>query len=237
MNNNRYSIDSISDSEYVFNTNSKIVTFPTAKKLMNAFADAGDDKTQLDKLKENAEKLLKRYPGTDEENKEQIFELLNIVLIDDTDEYKDLCDKFHDINYEATLVLESQQKIEMMNATSDSTDILEIIDDAVEIELIETESTKEAKRSNTIGWPAYDILDDSVDTQFVSYAFCLLYIHRKITERWLTDTEKEEYSKLLGGSKFNHCQSDTEEGTSVKISAYNILAATRLAKSILNTDY
>lgn len=246
---NKYYIESLGDYEYVHDTNDKIVTFPTAKEFMSAFADAGDDKTQLDELKENAEKLLKRYHGTDEENKEQIFELVNIVINDDTGEQEDLCEKFDDSNYEATFVLESQQKLKMMNAPYDNTDTLEILDDAVEIELISTESTKELKGHNTNSCNIYNILDDSVDKQFIGYDMFVLYIHRKITEQWLTDNEKEEYSKLLGGNKFNHCQRVAGDGTYVemepsdilatntKIAAYNILAATRLARNILNTDY
>lgn len=237
----RYCIESLADNEHVCDTSYKIVTFPTAKEFMNAFADAGDDKAQLDTLKENAEKLLKRYPGTDEENKEQIFALMNEVLADDgTDKYECSCEKFGDINCEANLLLESRQKLEMMNAPYDDIDTLEIIDDAVEIELIKAESTKWLKGYNTNSCNIYNILDDSVDTQFTGYDIFVSYIHRKITERWLTDNEKEEYSKLLGGSKFNHCQRATESdilATNTKIAAYNILAATRLARNILNNDY
>ncbi len=246
---NRYHIESLADYEYVYDTSHKIVTFPTAKEFMNAFADTGDDKTHLNVLKENAEKLLKRYTGTDEENKEQIFALMNVAITDDTGEYEDLCEKFDDSNYEAILLLESQQKLKMMNSPYDDTDTLELLDDAVEIELISTESTKELKGHNTNRCNIYNILDDSVDTQFLGYDMFVLYIHRKITEQWLTDTEKEEYSKLLGGNKFNHCQRVAGDGTCVemepsdilatntKIAAYNILAATRLAKNILNNDY
>lgn len=279
---NKYHMDSLEESEHVCDTNDRIVAFPTAKEFMNAFADAGDDKTQLAELKENAEKLLKRYPGTDEENKEQIFALINEVLTyeytddtdddtdehedpcnetdniyggiviidpqqidkmratsgnDDTDESKDPCEKFDDINYEAALILTAYQRIEMMHATYDHADTLEIIDDAVEIELIQTESTKELKGWNTSSCTLVKILDESVDTQFFGYNMCDLSVHKKIMERWLTDSEKEEYSRLTDGSKFNECPMDTEEGTFIKIEAYNILAATRLAKNILNTDY
>lgn len=243
---NKYHTDSSDTSEYICDANEKTVAFPTAKEFMNAFADAGDDKAQLDWIKENAEKLLKRYTGTDEENKEQIFALLNEAIIaydsdDVTDEQEDICEQFDDIRYEATFVLESRQKLEMMHATSDHIDTLEIIDDAVERELIQTKSTKELKGWNTGSSTLVKILDDSVDTQFFGYDYCALYVHRKITEQWLTDDEKEEFSKLMRDSKFNRDQMDVVGGTHVKtwfkIDAYNILAATRLAKNILNTNY
>ena len=124
-----------------------------------------------------------------------------------------------------------------MNAPYDDIDTLEIIDDAVEFELIQTESTKKLKGWNTSGCTIVKILDDSVDTQFIGYNMCDFSIHKKIMEKWLTDSEKEEYSKLTGGNKFNVCPRDAEEGTFIKIEAYNILAATRLAKNILNTNY
>lgn len=245
MDANRYYMDSSDTSEYIRDTDDRVVTFPTAKEFMNAFADAGDDRAELDELKENAEKLLKRYTGTDKENKEQIFTLLNEALTydytdddtDDIDEYEDPCEKFDEIKNEAAFALVSYQKIKMMHATSENIDALEIIDDAVESEIIQTESTKKLKGCNTGSWDIYNILDESVDTQFFEYDYNDLSIHKKITEQWLTDSEKEEYTKLLGGNKLSQYQKDMDAETFAKIEAYNILAATRLAKNILNTDY